>query len=48
MTSVFSMKIYQVHKVDEFIQEGWNIIESTNWMDPSMKEIIKNLVDGSS
>ena len=49
MTSVFSTKFYQVHKVDEFIQEGWNIIESTNWTDPSMKdEINKILVDGSS
>ena len=35
--------------MDEFIQEGWNIIESTNWMDPSVKdEITKILVDGSS
>ena len=49
MTSVFSTKFYQVHKMDEFIQEGWNIIESTNRMDPSVKdEITKILVDGSS
>ena len=49
MTSVFSTKFYQVHKIDEFIQEGWNIIKSTNWMNLSVKdEITKIFVDGSS
>ena len=35
--------------MDEFIQEGWNIIKSTNRMDPSVKdEITKILVDDLS
>ena len=49
MTSVFSTKFYQVHKVDEFIQEWWNIIESIQWTNSSLKDgITKILVDDSS
>ena len=43
------MTHYEVQQNGQFIQEGWNIIKSISWTDPSDKdELIKILVDGSS